>query len=194
MGRISLREKFEACYMAVETDEGGKKKIRYVYYGPWYYWEATEQQIKKGKSGMLLQSLLSLAICALLLMRYQPQLECWYVLLPAAAALCFQILELSGVIQFLCAKNPTTKLNYDEVRRIMELAPVGREYSSVLTAAALVIRGISMGVWLDAVVTALGWLTGAYLANRINKQFFLLPVRMEENHVLEQIPEGCRSV
>lgn len=189
MARKSLRDLFEDSYTAIQVPANNAKgyRMKYVYYAPWYYWDVPGQQLLLEKWTILGSSVFSLVLYLIISLQNTEINYVWYVFAPAALALCCHILEIYGLIQFAASKNPTTRMTYEEVNRIMELAPVGRGMVSALAGAAGLLHVLIATFSMEAILVSVGYLICAGLAWFEVKRFSKIPYRTEKNTTLEQL-------
>lgn len=180
----TLRDRFEDSYTAVPIPAENKKgyKIEYIYYAPWYYWDMPEKKLIGRKAIICALSAVSLVLFVLAATSGKRELNLKpAVFLPSALALCAHIMEASALIQFAAAKYRTTKMTFNEVRRIMDFAPTARLILTLVTACVCLyctLRGEG-----SAAVTALNFGAAALTLAELHL-FNAIPMRTEENHAL----------
>lgn len=189
MARKTLRERFEENYTAVPVPTGkdGGFKMRYIYYAPWYYWDLPVRRLRKEKRLLLALSLLGLTVFLAAAVCTSDFNSRAAVFVPCVLSFCCHILELSGLAQFNLAQYRTTRMNVQEVERIMDLAPVARTILSALAGCICLwytVRGEYSGMSLA--VTG-GFFACAGLAALEVYRFRRIPVRTEDNHTLEEM-------
>lgn len=181
--RRTLRERFEESYVAVSVPARNKKgyKKQYVYCAPWYFWDMPLERLYREKGLLLASSVLSFVIFVMAAAQ-RTELNSWAgVYLPAMLALCAHILELCGVLQFCAAKQPTTKMTYQEIHRLLGFAPVARAICTSLTGVMALIRILAgSGSPLALGVTVLFFACTGIVCFEISR-YSKISVRMEKN-------------
>lgn len=185
----SLRDKFEENYTAIPVPANNKAgfRVKYVYTAPWYFWDLPKEKLSREKCVVAGASILSLVVFCLISIQALPLNQKWYTVFPAAIALCFHILELSGVVQFLFSSHSTTQMTYQEIRRILEYAPAGRMIACILAGICGGIFSFNAGINIATVLWIGSHLSCGALAWLEIRRFSAIPVRTEKNRTLETI-------
>jgi len=190
----TLQERFEENYAAVEKPANNKDgfKIEYVYYAPWYLWDCPEAELKKRK-----QKLLAASVCGLIffliagMQRCEANTKLW-VGVPGLLGLCAHVVELFGLIMFLCAKYRTTKMTYSDVNWMLKFAPVARTGMMVLTAIASAVYLAQLEFCWNAVVALMGYLISGMTALYVSRTYGTLKLRTERNDTLDELEKQGR--
>lgn len=187
----TFRDRFEENYIAVPRQtEKGKVKVDYVYYGPWYYWDIPRENLKKVK-------LRSVLLCSLSTLLY---LACGFfrtavntyllVMVPSLLSICALIYEIIGTVRFAAAAYPTTRPTYEDVNRMLCLAP---HFHAILMIVTAIMCGwvLVMADFEPAgIVVMLGYLLSAALSLFLRKEYMALPLRTERNKAADELIDG----
>ena len=187
--KLTLRERFEDNYTAVPVPCNNKKgyKMQYIYYAPWYYWDLPQKQLRGEKNLLFLCSILSLAVFLLAASR-RVELNSWQVVyLPCVLALCAHILELFGLLQLVAAKQPTTKMIYQDVNKTMAFAPAARAVCTGIAGAAAIVWMYRNAFSSLALGVTLAFFACAAAACFEFYRYHKMPVRVEENPAMKQL-------
>lgn len=183
----SLREQFEDDYMAVSMPANNRKgfKIQYIYSAPWYLWDMPESVLKQKK--LLLTGVSVGSLFLFLLIGIQRSGLNSYILVELAGtfALCFHVLELFSIFQFLFTKYRTSRLTYSNIDRILSSVPFIRGICLVSAVVASVYYMLqNTFCWLTVFVAA-GYLICALMALFIFIEYKKIPFRTEKNTCTE---------
>lgn len=174
-GRKTLKERYEDSYTSVFIPADNKKgyQIKYIYYAPWYVWKVPSENLVAEKIIITLASaagLLAFLAGACMDLSINKELQ---LFLPCVLALCCHIMELMGILQFDFARSRTTKMTYDEIRRIMDLFPRARTWFALAAAAVAIAvmteRGSLLYQRAVPVCIILWTLSGWFVASRFSK-------------------------
>lgn len=189
----TLRSRFEDNYTTV-TERADNKKgytIRYVYYAPWYVWQISEDTFQRKKRLLATLELSGLVLFLAAVLFQSPLNSTPLVIFPTALAFCAQVMELSGVVDFLTVKTRTTQIRHEDIQRRLVFYPTVRSIMMALAALAsigfLVSDRATNGIWIIpafAICSALAW----QVQNMIRE----IPVRVENNDAMAKIVEQER--
>ena len=179
----SYRATFEENYRAVPEPCNNKRgcKIRYVYIGPWYVWNAPRQQIQTTKRLIGLACVFSVLIFLLGSVADSPLNYARYVELPGSLSLAALVFEVVGVVQFCAAGKKMTNMDFDDIRRKLLIAPLLHALLLFWAVIAALIQLAGRDVTLmDAIVPLCFFFSGA-LSGLIFLYYRSLPYRKENN-------------
>ena len=185
--RKSLVERWDDNYAGIPVPANNKKgfKVKYVYYGPWYYWNMEEKDLKKEKmiiAGLSISGMILYFIFALL---HSPLNSKMFVVLPGMTAEALHLLELVADIRFLTVPYRADRMTFEDVDNNYRLFPKIRAY---LLAAAAGFGVIYLPFKCFSVLSILVILANAlcaYMAWYMFKRYGKLTSRIEKNTTLE---------
>lgn len=179
----SLRERFEQDYMPVAVPANNRDgfKIKYIYYGPWYYWSLPKRKLKKKKMCFIAISFVNLLLYLMAGTRPTMLNSRIEVFLPGIFGLCMNILEISACIQFLASSCRTSRLTFQNVDRVLTLAPLLHgiaEFAAGLMCGWYMLQGHRDMI---SIMTAAGYLLCSCLAFFLAKEYDKIPFETEKN-------------
>lgn len=186
--KITLRSRFEDNYTTVTEPADNKKGyvIRYVYYAPWYVWKVPEGEFRKKKQLLAALEFFGVVLFLAAVLLRSPLNSTPWVVLPTALAFCAQLMELSGMVDFLSAKPRTTQIRYEDIQRRLVFYPTIRAVLlliAVLAAVGLLASGaVTEGVWILP-----GLVLCAALAWQVQSMIRGIPMRIEDNDAMAKI-------
>lgn len=184
----TLRSRFEDNYTTVTEPADNKKgyTIRYVYYAPWYVWQVPEVAFRRKKQLLAAMELFGIMLFLAAVLIRTPLNATPMVYFFTALAFCAQLMELSGVVDFLSVKPKTTQIRYEDIHRRLVFYPTMRGILLVLAALVsiglLASGGAAEGVWLAPVLllcSAMAWQVQSLIRG--------IPMRVEENDAMAKI-------
>lgn len=186
--KITLRSRFEDNYTTVTEPADNKKGyvIRYVYYAPWYAWQVPEGEFRKKKQLLAALEFFGVVLFLAAVLLRSPLNSTPWVVFPTALAFCAQLMELSGMVDFLSAKPRTTQIRYEDIQRRLMFYPTIRAVLlliAVLAAVGLLASGaVTEGVWILP-----GLVLCAALAWQVQSMIRGIPMRIEDNDAMAKI-------
>lgn len=183
-----LRSRFEDNYTTVTEPANNKKGyvIRYVYYAPWYVWQVPEEEFRKKKQLLATLELFGVVLFLAAVLLRSPLNNTPWVVFPTALAFCAQLMELSGMVDFLSAKPRTTQIRYEDIQRRLVFYPTVRAVLLLLAVLAcvwlLASGSVTEGVWLLP-----GLMVCAALAWQVQGMIRGIPMRIEDNDAMAKI-------
>ena len=196
MKTLSFRERFEESYMPVRIPAKNAKgyKTKYIYYAPWYIWDISAVSLKKEKTLLLVNSILSLVLFLWVVTR---DTKCNYnifVYAPAVLAFCIHILELAALVRFACSSTKITKMIYYEVTEVMQYVPAGRGFLCAISGLVSLIHVFTDNPSTIALCVVAGYMIYAGIAWFVFYRFSRLTCRIEDNNVVSCIIDNRKDV
>lgn len=190
----SLKDRFEECYAAVEKPANNKDgfKIEYVYYAPWYIWDRPEGELKKIKLTFLAATIASLICFIIAGAQRCMQNTTFVVAVPGILSLCAHVFELFAIAQFAAAKYKTTKMTYNDVHRIMTVAPAFRVGMMVISSVGCIYYMFTKEMSYPAMIALLGFASCGMIATYLYREYKKIPLRTERNWTLEELAKEGR--
>jgi len=182
------RRRFDDDYSAVKEICNNKKgyRIRYVYSGPWFSWDAERRTVRGRKlalAGLCAADLALFILCAV--QRTSGNLSQFTTVAVALAAVGL-VFELWGLALFCAAGERVTRDTFRDVERELKVAPMFR--------AVMLLAAAALGVWflfadgfsVKALAVTAGYVACAALSYCVRRVYAGLPHMEEENEAQYQ--------
>lgn len=185
----SLYDRFNEEYTAAVVPANNKDgfKIKYVYYGPWYFWNLPEKELKRRKRIIALQWLGCVMFYIFAAVVGAEANSISYIAFPAMFSLCAKIFGSFGICQFFFAEYRTTRANYEDSNRRIRLFIRLNAILVLCAAAGLLVYIVCYGFALYRLVALLGYMADGCLSAAIWKRYAAIPFNTEKNDTLNQI-------
>ena len=186
--RKTLRSRFEENYTVVTEPADNKKgyTVRYVYYAPWYVWQVSAEAFRQKKQLLAALEAFSLVLFMAAVLIRSPLNSTPVVYFLTALAFCAQLMELSGVVDFLSAKPRTTQIRYEDIQRRLGFYPMVR--CALMAAAVLISAGLlAFGQLQGGAWVIPGFAVCAALAWQVQSMIRGIPMRIEDNDAMAKI-------
>ena len=180
---------FEEEYIATTEPCDNKKgfRIKYVYYGSWFRWNLPADQLGKirKKAAVLLTADILLYVFAAVFSGGVNSFR--LVAYPGIAALLGISLKTLGVMQFLLAKQRTTKSTFEDIGRRIRAWSVVQIAGVALAAIGCAYYLITYGFVMNWLITALLYILNGAAAALLMRMYVKIPVKVEKNDILEHV-------
>lgn len=180
----TLRDSFEENYEAVVQPCNNKQgfRIRYEYIGSWRVFCVPASRLSLAKSTCALQCIMSIAVFMLGALADSPLNANRYVSLPGMLSVAAMVVEVFGVFQFCASKERMTKLDFEDIRFKLFLAPPMHALLLAWAAIAALLQLPRLnGTMMDILVpVCFGF--SSVLAMLIFLCYRSLPYRIEKNN------------
>lgn len=167
--------------MPVSEPKNNRKgfKIRYVYYGPWYIWQADRLKCNK----ILIAAACALGLGFFLLGNFTGSYanRAAFVGLPANLSLAVFVFEVLGVIQFCAAKEKITKPDYQDINMKLRAATLIRAAMLFVAVIGCVVTTIVNQLAWSELASALGYLLSALCSVFIYIRYKSISFHTEKN-------------
>ena len=187
MERKTFRERYEESYTAVPVPADNKQgfRMKYIYYAPWYRWDLPAKKLWRGKFIMLFVSAAGFLLSLSCMAQRTAVNRMLAVFAPCVLMLCCHIMELSGLIRFFAARARTTKMNYDEVNKLIRTFPMLRAVMGNVPMTVCVYTAVTGERPLFHLAMALAYGALSATAMGITRYYSRIPVCVEANNALE---------
>lgn len=184
----SWRDTFEENYIAVDLPQDGRKtrRVKYLYYGPWYFWDIPSTCQKRNK--LLLGGLFAAdaAVFTFVCTIHDP--INWYLPVQAPALLSLSTLafEAFGVARFCIAKERMRRTEYNDINFYIKVFTFLRAvllFVALLAAIFYMTRAFSP----SSLLATGGILISLICSAAIILIFRRIPFRTEKNTSLKEI-------
>lgn len=175
------QERFEENYMPVPEPKNNRKgfKIRYVYYGAWYSWDA--DRLKRNKILIAAACVLGLVFFLLGNCTGANANRSAFVGIPANLSIAVFVFEVLGVIQFCAAKEKVTKPDYQDINMKLRAATLIRAFMLLVAGIGCIITTIVNRLAWNELLSALGYLLSALCSVFIYVHYKRIPFHTEKN-------------
>lgn len=154
-------------------------KIRYVYYGPWYLWNA-EKLVRK-KILLAATCVLGAALFVLGNCTGADVNRSAFVGVTANLSIAVFLFELLGVIQFCAAKRRVTKPDYQDINSKLRVATWLRAILLFAAGVCCVLLTIVRRLEWDQLLPAFGYITSGLCSVFIYARYSRISIYTEKN-------------
>lgn len=191
---MSYRKDFEENYVAVPAAEGDsrnrkKPKVKYLYCGPWYFWDLSEKERKKCGFCLTAAGFLNTVIYLAAGVQYADVNTSVLVFLPLAASCVALLFEWVGIVQFCIQKEKMTAISWQSIMNYLKIAPFVQSVGMVLAVIFCVYYMVTQTFSMRSLAVTVGYGVCALLAAYVVWKIRSLPFHSEKNPLRRQIRE-----
>ena len=183
LDKISLKKKWEKNYLAVSEPAGDKPgvKVRYVYIGPWYVYDGPYNKVRTKKIAVCLLSVISLIVFIAAFMTASELSRSKVIMVPAMAALCFHMLEISGALQLILSKEKMDEISFENIDRAFKTFNLFRTILMIVVSVLCLYHMLSGRAGQNDLFTAAGCIAAAAATLAANRIYAGMSYHTEKN-------------
>lgn len=179
----TFRDSFEENYMAYEAPCANKRgfRIRYAYVGSWYVYKLKKEEKQRYKRIFGVMCVLGTAFFALAALKRCELNYRSFPVLFSGLSLAALLFEWFGVIRFIFSKDKMTSTGFDEMNRILRLAPCINALLLLGAAISCVFIVIRNGLPANLLTVPLFYFFSGICSFLITFFYRTLPYEKQEN-------------